>query len=133
MAALRELYWRLRHEWRPHYLLPVLLFLPLIVLFSRDPFQTQTENGEPVTAEITRLGVGWSRYQGRTPGLEVTAKTADGAIGSIIALPADVAGCELGDPIRAEQKGFKLYLQPKPCAGKPDRGPTRTTQTEPVQ
>jgi hypothetical protein len=127
MAPLRELYRRLRYEWRLHYLLPVLLFFPLIVLVSRDPFLTHTESGEPVTAEITRLGVGWSRYQGRTPGLEVAAKTADGAMGFTLALPADVAGCEVGDSIRAEQKGFKLYLKPAPCAHDRDRGVGRTS------
>lgn len=115
MVTLRNLYWRTRYHWQLHYLLPALLFLPLFVLMWRDPFYSHVERGEPVTAQITKLGVDWNRYQGRSPGLLVSAATVDGALGTIIAIPADVAGCEIGDSIRAEQKGFKLYLLPEPC------------------
>jgi hypothetical protein len=40
MAFWRELYLRLRHQWRIHYLVPLLLFLPLIALVSRGPFDS---------------------------------------------------------------------------------------------
>lgn len=115
MAFWRELYLRLRYHWQLHYLVPVLLLLPLVALFSRDPFDSSIESGEPVSARITALGVGQNRYQGSTPGVVVIAATATGATGRRLVLPADIAGCKVGDPILAEQKGIKLYLKPKPC------------------
>ena len=114
MNPVRKLYWLLRYEWRVQYFLPLLLFLPLIA-FWQDPFDTYVEAGEPVTAKITSLAVGLNKYQGRTPGLVLTASTPDGAMGTKIVFPNDVAGCKVGDDVRAEQVGFKLFLQPAPC------------------
>lgn len=115
MSFWRQLYLRLRYQWRLHYLVPLLLFLPLMTLLSTDPFDSEIESGEPVAARITSLGVGQNRYQGRTPGVVVSAETETGAIGRAIVLPADIAGCKVGSQIMAEQKGIKLYLKPKPC------------------
>ncbi|WPZ03306.1 hypothetical protein T8S45_10760 [Blastomonas marina] len=115
MRTIRDLYWLLRHDWKVHYFLPALLIFPVLVFFSRDPFLTYYEPGEPLDATITSMGVGSNRFQGRTPGYRVSARTADGIRGSTIVLPKRVEGCEVGDRIRAEKVGMKLYLKPAPC------------------
>ncbi|MEE1878395.1 hypothetical protein VRS74_11950 [Erythrobacteraceae bacterium 1XM1-14] len=115
MDALKKLYWLLRYDYKVHYLLPLLLLVPIFIFLWRDPLDTYVEPGEPVIAQITQLSVGHSRLQGRTPGLVLAASTADGISGVKIVLPSEVAGCKAGDPIRAERKGIKLHLQPSPC------------------
>jgi len=120
MDAARKLYCHLRYDLKIQYLLPILLIVPVLIVFWRDPFDTYSEAGTPVTAEITKLSVGWNRYQGKTPGLELSASTSEGAMGTKIVLPKDVAGCKVGDEIHAEQVGLKLYLQPAPCVTTPD-------------
>ena len=116
MKTARKLFRYLRYELRIQYLLPMLLFVPLLFVLWFDPFDTHMESGTPVVAKITRLSVGFSRYQGKTPGLKLSASTSTGATGTMIVLPRDVAGCKIGDEIRAEQVGLKLYLKPAPCA-----------------
>ncbi|WP_156135861.1 hypothetical protein [Novosphingobium subterraneum] len=66
-------------------------------------------------AQITSIGVGQHRYLGRTAGIAVSAKTQAGAVGSIVAAPAEVNGCDIGDIIPAEQEGIALRLKPRPC------------------
>ena len=115
MNPIRSLYWKMRYEWRLHYLAPVLILALPMLLIWRDPLNLRTEPGEPVEATISQIKVGMNRYQGHTPGYIVIAETAEGITGQKTVLPSDMRGCEIGDEIRAEQKGMKLYLYPSPC------------------
>ena len=115
MTLVRNFYLILRYKWQAHYLLPLLLIFPPLIMIWDDPFGTEFRKGEPVVAKIERLGVDHGRYNGRTPGLRVLAKTTEGAVGTTIVLPREVEGCRIGDPIRAQQVGLKLYLEPAPC------------------
>jgi len=112
---VRRFYHRLRYEWQLHYLLPLLLLVPLFVLFSNDPFGAVSERGTRVVARISQIGVVSSRYQGKTPGVMVSFETVGGATGRTTVPYSAVRGCRIGDPIEAEQKGVRLYLKPKPC------------------
>lgn len=115
MSLLRSIYVNLRYRWQIHYLLPLALLAPLIWLLPSNPLGIDSGRGDPVIAQITSIGVGQHRYLGQTAGVAVSARTQSGAIGSIVALPADVKGCEIGDEIPAEQEGIALHLKPKPC------------------
>ena len=115
MSLLRSIYLHLRYRWRIHYLLPLAVFVLLILVFAPAPLGIDNGTGDPVTATITSIGVGQHRYLGRTAGIAVSAETPEGAVGSIVAMPADVAGCAIGDEIPAEQEGILLHLKPKPC------------------
>lgn len=115
MAVVRDIYRLVRYQWQLHYLLPLLLLVPLFVLFSKDPFGSVSERGTPVVARISQIGVVSSRYQGKTPGVAVTFETVDGAIGRTTVPLSAVRGCRIGDSVEAEQNGIRLYLKPKPC------------------
>lgn len=115
MNLLRSIYINLRYRWQIQYLLPLALLAPLAWLFPSNPLGIDSGKGDPIMAQITSIGVGQHRYLGRTAGIAVSAKTQAGAVGSIVAPPADVKGCEIGDEIPAEQEGIALHLKPKPC------------------
>ena len=120
MNGWREVWFRLRYQWQGHYLLPLVIFVPamvaLLAIFWRDPLRLEREPGEAVAAQITSMRIQQNRYQGRSAGLVVVAKSDGGARGSRTVFPSDIEGCRVGDAIRAEQVGVKLYLYPEPCA-----------------
>lgn len=116
MELLANLYRKLRYEWRVQYLWPCLILLPLFFAMWSDPLNFYKEQGTEVSAEITSIHVGQHRYTGRTPGYVVVARTSDGVVGRTTVLPPDIEGCEVGDPIRAEQVNMKIYLYPAPCS-----------------
>jgi hypothetical protein len=91
------------------------LLLWLIIATSRDPFDLEQRDGGAVVARIASLSNDRTRTQGKWPGLRVSARTNDGAYGQTTALPADLAGCKVGDRIGAKKVGLRLYLEPQPC------------------
>jgi hypothetical protein len=115
MSRFRDLQLTLRSVWHLPTVLAVALLLLLVATLSQDPFDTEEGSGERVEARITRLSSTGNRYQGRWPGLRVSARTDEGAVGVTTALPAELKGCEVGDRIEARQAGLKLYLKPSPC------------------
>ena len=96
-------------------LLAVACLVFAVAVLSYDPLSLEPGSGDDVEARITRLSSLGNRYQGRWPGLHVSARTDDGAAGVTTALPADLKGCKVGDRIAAQQVGLKLYLKPAPC------------------
>jgi len=113
---MRDLLFSIKHEWHPPTLLVIIGALLLVAWLSYDPLDLKrAPGGRPVEAHITSLSPLGNRYQGRWPGLRVSARTDDGIAGIITALPVDLAGCEVGDRIDAQQVGMKLYLTPRPC------------------
>jgi hypothetical protein len=115
MDRIRDLQHRLGSVLHLPTLLAVALLVLAVAVMSRDPFDLEQGRGNYVEARITNLSSLGNRYQGRWPGLHVSARTDDGALGETTALPADLAGCKVGDRIEARQAGLKLYLEPKPC------------------
>jgi len=116
MSPFRDFMLRFREVWHLPTVLVVSLMLAVVTLFSNDPFDLAQSEGQVVEARITGLtSATFSRYQGRWPGLRVSAETADGIRGTTTALPTDLKGCEVGDRIEAHQAGMKLYLTPRPC------------------
>jgi len=115
MDRIRDVRLALQSVWHLPTVLGVGLLLLLIVLLSQDPFDVKQGSGEHVEARITQLTSTGNRYQGRWPGLRVSARTDEGAVGVTTALPADLKGCNVGDLIEARQAGLKLYLKPSPC------------------
>jgi hypothetical protein len=116
MNPLRDLQLRLRELWHLPTLLAVSPIVFLVALFSFDPLDIAQGKGQPVDASITQItSTDRSRYQGRWPGLRVSAETAEGVRGITTALPTDLTGCKVGDRIEAQQSGLKLYLNPRPC------------------
>ncbi len=95
--------------------LAVIALLLVIIITSQDPFDLEARPGARVLARITSLSVEGNKYQGQWPGLRVSAQTAKGARGVTTALPKDLRGFKIGDPIEADQQGIKLYLKPRPC------------------
>ena len=117
MEMLANLYRKLRYEWKVQYLWPCFILLSVLIAIWSDPLNLHKEPGTEVAAQITSIYVGQHRYNGRTPGYVVVARTPDGVEGRTTVLPPDVEGCEVGDPIRAEQVNMKIYLYPAPCSG----------------
>ncbi len=116
MSPLRDLQLRLSELWHLPTLLAVSLMVFLVALFSFDPLDIAQGDGQPVDARIIQItSTDRSRYQGRWPGLRVSAETAEGVRGTTTALPTDLEGCKIGDRIEARQSGLKLYLKPRPC------------------
>ncbi len=96
-------------------LLPIIPLVALLTLFWRDPLDIEKQDGVSVQAYITNISNPSSRYQGHYPGLRVRAQSEEGIFGTTTVIPSDIAGCEVGDAIKAEQVGLKLYLEPEPC------------------
>ena len=116
MSPFRDFMLRFGDAWHLPTLLGVSLMLALVALFSSDPLDLEQGKGLAVEARITRLtSTTLSRYQGRWPGVCVSAETADGIRGTTTALPPDLKGCKVGDRIEARQSGLELYLNPRPC------------------
>jgi len=72
----------------------------------------QLRKKSPVVAVITGFGVQESRWH---PGPIVVAQDLDGITGSALVQPGQIAGCRVGDKIRAERDGMALYPRPAPC------------------
>ena len=72
----------------------------------------QRRKRSPVIAVITGFGVQESRWH---PGPIVVAQDVDGVTGSALVQPGQIAGCRVGDKIRAERDGMALYPRPAPC------------------
>ena len=101
---------RIGEVWHLPTVLAVTLMVSLVALLSVDPLDIAQGEGQVFEARITRVtGKDRTRYQGRWPGLRVSAETADGTRGVTTALPTDLKGCEVGDLIEARQSGLKLY------------------------
>jgi hypothetical protein len=116
VSPFRDLLLRVGDFWHLPTVIAVGLMVSLVALFSIDPLDIAQGEGQLVEARITRLSsTDRSRYQGRWPGLRVSAETTDGIRGTTTALPPDLKGCEVGDRIEAQQVGMKLYPMPRPC------------------
>lgn len=94
-------------------LLLLVVALAMVFFFQRD-VERKARKGLPVVATITKLGFGVSKYQ---PGLMagVTAQDEQGTIGRDSVEAAFVAGCKVGDKIKARRAGSELILEPTPC------------------
>jgi hypothetical protein len=67
----------------------------------------------PLIATITGFGMNGSKYNGGT--VFVSAQDAEGLVGVIPVKAYRVAGCNVGDKIRAARFGRALTLDPPPC------------------
>jgi hypothetical protein len=73
----------------------------------------RTEQGTPVIAVITAFAPSMSTTN---PGFgSVHARDDAGLTGVQAVAPCQIAGCEVGDEIRAERVGVWLKLKPAPC------------------
>lgn len=115
MSRSRDLLMSFKYVWHLPTALAVATLVFLVILLSQDPLNHRQGSGELVEARITQLSSLGNRYQGRWPGLHISAQTDDGAFGVTTALPADLKGCKVGDRIEARRSGLKLYLKPSPC------------------
>ena len=115
MGRFRDLQLTLHSVWHFPTLLAIACLVFAVAVLSYDPFSLKRASGDHVEARITHLSSIGNRYQGRWPGLQVSARTEEGAAGVTTALPADLKGCKVGDRIAAQQVGLRLYLKPSPC------------------
>ncbi|WP_162256477.1 hypothetical protein [Sphingomonas sp. Root710] len=94
----------------------VLLFIVALIMvffFQRD-IERKSQEGILVSATITKIGFGVSKYR---PGVMagVTAEDDTGLVASESVEAAFVAGCKVGDKIKAKRAGSELILEPMPC------------------
>ena len=115
MNRWRDLQLRIQDIWDPMTFAVVGSAGTVVTLLWIGPAPLTRGTGTQVDATITGISTLGSRYQGRHPGLQVGAKTRDGTWGTVLTLPRNIEGCEVGDPIEAEQVGMRLRLTPHPC------------------
>ena len=84
----------------------------LAIAIGQLDHDRQRRKKSPVIAVITGFGVQESRWH---PGPIVVAQDVDGITGSALVKPGQIAGCRVGDKIRAERDGLALYPRPAPC------------------
>jgi hypothetical protein len=95
----------------------------VIVLVGRAFDDLDHRKTTPVIATITGFGTG----SPRRPTWIVTAQDAEGLTG-VAGVPVDrIAGCRVGDKIRARQVGLTLRLDPAPCPIKLRPGEAKTS------
>jgi hypothetical protein len=72
-------------------------------------------NGK-TTPEIATI-VGFGAYQGSWHAgyVVVSARDPKGLTGTAMVQPSQIAGCHVGDKVRAGLYGLTLYLDPAPC------------------
>ncbi|EJL30198.1 hypothetical protein [Novosphingobium sp. AP12] len=114
---LHSLRFKSNQAWGTGLLLLILLFFVVSIGFGVFHYVgdvAESRKAIPVIATITDLKVGGSKYR---PGLigVVYAQDAAGLIGFKSVYPHEIAGCEIGDKIRAKRSGIALALVSSPC------------------
>lgn len=84
----------------------------LMIMIGQLNNDRQRRKKSPVIAVITGFGLQESRWH---PGPIVVAQDLDGITGSALVRPEQIAGCSVGDIIRAERDEMALYPRPAPC------------------
>ncbi|KRB85463.1 hypothetical protein ASE00_01300 [Sphingomonas sp. Root710] len=93
----------------------IIMFVVVSVIMTTCTVSDRSarEGAVPEMATITGFGA----YEGRwyVGHVRVSAEDAKGVTGEILVLPRQIAGCKVGDKIRAKRSGIALYLSPAPC------------------
>ncbi len=94
----------------------ILLLLAVVLVmafFFQWDVERRTQKGLPVVATITELRIGATKYSGPRAG--VVAQDEHGTIGRESVDLIFIAGCKVGDKIKAKRAGAELILEPAPC------------------
>ena len=92
-----------------------LLVLLLLGASLLDWRSGEVAHDKPVAeiSTITRFGAYESQYD---PGMTfVSAQDQQGLVGGTAVQPDRIAGCHVGDKVRAQRLGVSLTLDPEPC------------------
>ena len=115
MKKLRVLVDWLRFEFIRSFGLMALALSALLIGWSLYVYrfnEVSRGRGKPVIAVITGFGAGTDRFN---LSVFVSAQDAKGIVGGANVKPNNIAGCRVGDKIRAIRDGISLTLLPAPC------------------
>jgi hypothetical protein len=95
-------------------LLLLVILCAIMAVFTRPPdYGQERHEGTPVLAKITRIGASGSKYR---PYLRTVTIQDDSGVDHYLTEPVDmIAGCKIGDSVKAIRSGPDFTLQPMTC------------------